>query len=317
MSSGGGSGGGTNTVTSSQTVPLFEQQSSQNNQQLAESIGSQPYPTYNAPLVQGMDPSQTAGQTQALTAANAYQPGLTAATGGVESAMGQGGAIDSLTSPNAVSAYMNPYVNAAVQPQISDIENQIASQNNQINSTAAQGNAFGDARQGAASALNNYYGDQAINQVYGTGYSNAYTQALSALNNAATTQIGEQGAQYTGANDLANYAAAQQNLGLQGANATYNVGAQNQALGQQELNTAYQTYLNQVNWPVQMLNVQESALSNSPYNLTNQVTLPQSNTLASGLGSGLSLSSLISSLGSGGSTNSAPFSGQSMTTQPT
>ena len=328
--SGGGSSGGQNTVTSSQQIPLFEQQASENNQQLSESIGAQPYPTYNAPLVQGMDPSQTTGQQQALTAANAYQPGLDQATGVAQNAVGAGGGVtqaagnvEGLTNPNAVGAYMNPYVQQALAPQISDLQTQLAGQQNAINTTAAQGNAFGDARQGAASGLQNYYGDQALNQLIGTGYNNAYTQAQSAVGQAENAQLGaggllgsEQNTQLTGANDLASMAAQQQALGLQGANATYNVGAQNQQLGQQELNTAYQQYLNQVNWPVQMLNVQESALSNSPYNLTSQVTLPQSNSLASGLGSGLSVSSLLSQLLSGSSSSggNAPFGGQTIQT---
>lgn len=326
--SGGGSGGGQNTVTSSQQIPQFEQDASQQNQQLAQSIGAQPYPTYNAPLIQGMDPQQSQGQQQALTAANAYQPGLNQAMGTTQNALGYGGAVNaaaqgaqSLTNPNAVGAYMNPYVQQALAPQISDLQTQLAGQQNQINSTAAQGNAFGDARQGAASALQNYYGNQALNQLIGTGYNNAYTQAQQALGQAENTQLAaggligsEQNAQMTGANNLAAMAAQQQALGLQGANATYNVGAQNQQLGQQQLNTAYQQFLNQVNWPVQMLNVQESALSNSPYNVTSQVTLPQANSLASGLGSGISIASLLSQLGSGSGGNTAPFGGQAIQT---
>lgn len=88
MSTGGG--GTSNTVTQSQSIPAFEQQASQNNQALAASIGSQPYPTYQGALIQGQTPLETQGQQQAVTAANAYQPYLDAAGSITGAAAGAG-----------------------------------------------------------------------------------------------------------------------------------------------------------------------------------------------------------------------------------
>jgi hypothetical protein len=90
---------------------------------------------------------------------------------------------------------------------------------------------------------------------------------------------------------------------LNAANAVYSVGQQQQTLGQNELNTAYQQYLNQVNWPFQMLNVQESALSNSPYNVATAVTLPNGNTTAQGFGALTALGGLLGGSGSGSGGN--------------
>ena len=341
MSSGGGSGS-TNTVTSSQQIPEFEQQASQNNQALAESIGAQPYPTYQAPLIQGMDPLQTTGQQMAVNSAGAYQPALNAATGvtsaalnpsGIYGATGlsanAAGTAQGLTDPNAVASYMNPYVGAALAPQIQDLQLQLGQQQRGIDATATQANAFGDARQGAASALQNLYGDQALNQLIGTGYNNAYTQALSALGQAQGTNIAaaqqygnlantlgtEQQTQLTGGQDLSNLGTTAQSAGLTGANAIYAAGAQNQTLGQSELNAAYQQYLNQVNWPVQMLNVQESALSNSPYNIATAVTLPNANGVAQGFGGLSGIAGLLGALGgSSGSSSGSPFGGAPIAT---
>lgn len=277
-----------------------------------------------------------------------------------------------LTNPNAVGAYMNPFIQQALAPQISALNLQLSGQQNQINSQAAQAGAFGDARQGAAQGLQNYYGNQAFNQLVGTGYNNAYTQALSALGQAQNTQLGAagqygniaqtglglagqqqteqqiglQGAQQYGA--LAGQQQTEQQIGLQGAqqyaqnaglsnteqntqlaagaqmaalgnqtqqqdltgaNAVYNVGQQQQTQQQQELNAAYQQYLNQVNWPYQMLNVQESALSNSPYNIATAVTLPSANSTAQGFGTLAGAAGLLGSLSGSGSSNS-PFGGQ-------
>lgn len=338
--SGGGGSGSSNTVTSVQQIPEFEQQASQQNQQLAQSIGSQPYPVYQGQLIQGFNPTQQAGQTMAVNAANAYQPDLNAANrttagaldpSGVNAysgaAAGAAGHAIGMGSPQSIASYMNPYIEQALAPQVQDLQLQLAQQQRGIDQTATQANAFGDARQGAASALQNLYGNQAMNQLVGTGYNNAYSQALAALQ-------GQQGVQLQGANTFANLAGVQgqeqqtqlaggaqqgnlgglgQQLGITGANAVYNAGQQQQQLGQSELNAAYQQYLNQINWPVQMLNVQESALSNSPYNIASAVTLPQGNSVAQGFGGLSSIAGLLGALGSGGGANS-PFGGSTINT---
>lgn len=458
---GGGSGGGSqNTVTQTQQIPAFEQQFAQQNQALAQSLGSQPYPTYGGELISPMNAWQFAGQGQAAQAGTDYQPYLQAAqdqlgnslnpsafnnylgaansmignavnpaaanayigaanqqtynginptafnnqlalginpsqfdamlTGGVGSTGGGANAFNTasaLTNPNAVGGYMSPYIQQALAPQISDLQLQLAQQQQGINANATGANAFGDARQGVSQALQNYYGNQALNQLVGTGYNNAYSQALSALGQSQQTQLGvgqgynqignlfanlgglanqQQGIQMQGAgmqqaeqqiglqgaqqyanqagllqaeqqlglqgagmmNQQAGMQQAEQQLGLQGAgmygqlgnqvqqqgltgaNAVYNIGQQQQTQQQQELNAAYQQYLNQVNWPYQMLNVQESALSNSPYNIATATTLPSANETAQGFGVLAGAAGLLGGL-AGGNGN-APFGGTRM-----
>lgn len=415
MSSGGG--GGQNTTTSQVQIPAYEQAFSQNNQNIAQSLGSQPYPTYGGTLIQPQNATQQAGQQEAIASGSNWEPQFAQAqqaagnagnSGNFQTSLGaaqqatqwgqnntqynnalglaqgatQGGQnannvfaaqgaqagaaqnAQALTNPNAVGAYMNPYIQQALAPQIQDLNLQLAQQQQGINSSAAQSGAFGDARQGAMSSLQNLYGNQAMNQLIGTGYNNAYTQAQAALGqaqntqlgaasqygNAAQTGLGEQNAQLQAGQNFANQASlanTQQGLQLQagqnfaqqaglstneqqaqtanaalqaqlanqlqqqqltGANATYNVGQQQQTQQQQELNAAYQQYLNQVNWPYQMLNVQESALSNSPYNVQTAVTLPSANNAAQGFGTLASAAGLLGSLGGAGA-GAAPFGG--------
>jgi hypothetical protein len=268
-----GGGGSQNTTTQVQQIPAFEQQASQQNQAIAQSIGSQPYPVYQAPLIQGMTPLQSQGQSMAVNAAGSYQPDLQMAEAGL--------------NPNAVSAYMNPYVSQALAPQVQQLQMQLGQQQQGINANATEANAYGDARQGAANALQNLYGNNALSGLLGQGYSTAFQQGQQALQ-------GEQGI-------AANLAGLNQSLGLGGAGAVYTAGQQQQQLGQTELNAAYQQYLNQVNWPIQMLNVQESALSNSPYNIATATTLPSANATAQGFGALAGLGGLLGGLGSGSS----------------
>ena len=364
----GSGGGGTNTVSQSVQIPAYEQQFSSENQDLARALASNPYPAYNQPLVQGFAPQQEQGMAMAGQAAGAYQPDLNYATalnagagwqdngvsntalGGaaIGDAMGiptsayftganvMGNAINNGSPANAqtMASFMSPYVQQALAPQLLGLQTQLGQEQNKIDAQATQANAFGDARQGAAQALQNFYGNQAISGVLGQGYNTAFSNALqSALQEqqlqgnlgAALTQAGNQFGQLRMAQgqDLANLGmgaasnlgqlgASEQSLGIAGANALFNAGQQQQTLGQQELNQAYQQFLNQANWPYQMLNVRESALSNSPYNMVNATTVPQANMAAQGFGSALAgVGSLAQLLGGSGGGNNAPFGGSS------
>jgi hypothetical protein len=322
------------TVTQVQQLPAFEQQMAQNNQNIATSIGSTPYPVYNAPLTQPFSNLQNQGINQVQGVAGSYQPGLNAAAGltGASTqqqvnplgAFSAAGVQPGQDPSSMISQFMNPYVMQALQPQLQQLQIQQQMNANKIGSQATQEGAFGDARQGAAEALNNYYGGLQQQGIIGQGYYNAYNQAQQmalaqqqleqqAFGQAQSGGQAEQQQLLNAGTQFGNIGAQQQNLGLQGASALYGAGQQQQSQGQQELNTAYQQFLNQVNWPLQMLNVQESSLSNSPYNLTNYQTLPPANTTAQNLGAFASVAGGLGSLLGGGqaqaSTNTAPFGG--------
>lgn len=249
------------------------------------------------------------------------------------------GAINAGPNGQTIAQYMSPYVQQSLMPQIQNLRTQLGQEQNALNSQATQANAFGDARQGTAQALLDNYANQNLAGIVGQGYNTAY-------NNAVNTALSEQGAQgqlgaavgnlglgygnlllnqgqqlaSTGlnqvqaglnqSNQLSNLGQLQQSLGISGANALFNAGQQQQTLGQQELNQAYQQFLNQANWPYQMLNIRESALSNSPYNMVNATTVPQANMAAQGFGATLSgIGSLGSLLSNNSGSNNAPFGG--------
>src|SRR5271168_4969932 len=95
--SGGGSSGGQNTTTSQVQIPAYEQAFSQQNQQLAQSLGSQPYPQYGGALIQPMNATQQQGEQQALGASTDYQPYLASASNDLGSAeSGQQGVAGSI-----------------------------------------------------------------------------------------------------------------------------------------------------------------------------------------------------------------------------
>lgn len=133
-------------------------------------------------------------------------------------------------------------------------------------------------------------------------------------NNLAQTAGQEQQTQLAGGNQQAQLGALAQQLGLTGAGAVYNAGQQQQTQQQQTLNTAYQQYLNQQNWLPQMLNIRESAVSNSPYSIQTATTLPNANNAAQGFGTVAGLAGLLGGAASGGAASGSPFGGAALAT---
>ena len=293
----GGSSGGTSTNTQVEQIPAFEQQSSINNQNVAASIASTPYPTYSGQLIAGFTPEQTAGQQQAQTAATAYQPDLANAENLTTASTQQ-------WSPQAAQQYMSPYAQAALAPQLEAAQMQLGQQQMATNANSTEAGAFGDARNGVANSLNNFYGDQNMANIEATGMNTAYNTGLSAFQT-GNQQLQQAGAQYGTLGE------AQQSLGEAGATAQQTAGGTQQELNQQQLTESYQNFMNQVNWPNTMLGVTESALSNNPYNMAGYTSLAPTNAAATNAGLFTGLAGLLGgSTGSSGSTPSV-FGSQS------
>lgn len=282
MSSGGSGSSSTNTQV--EQIPAFEQSFAQNNQNIAAALGSQPYPTYSGQLIAGFTPQQTQGQAMASTAATAYQPDLNTAENLTADSTQQ-------WNPQSAQQYMSPYAQAALQPQITAEQNQLGLQQDQTNAQATSAGAFGDARQGVENSLNNYNANQTLAGIESTGMNTAYNAGLGAFQT-ANQQLQTAGSQF------ASLGGAQQSLGETGAGAMQTAGAQQQQLTQQQLTESYNNFLNQANWGQNELGLQESALSNSPYNNTNYISLAPTNSSAANLGA---FSSLAGLLGGGGS----------------
>lgn len=289
--SGGGGGGQTNTNTQVQQIPEFEQDFAKANQNIAASIASQPYPTYQGQLIAGFSPQQQQGMQQVQNASTAYQPYLNTAANYTQAA----------THPwdaQTAQQYMSPYAQAALQPQIQALKLQEAQQQQSTDASATQAGAFGDSRHGVQTALNNFYGNQALNNLEATGMNQAYNTGLGAYQQQQQL-LGNAGSQ------MANLGNEATTLGQQAGNANFQAGAQQQQLSQQQLTEAYNNFLNQQNWPQQQLYVRESALSNAPYNNTIYQSLAPTNATGSNLGMFSTLAGLFGGGGSGANNN--PF----------
>ena len=153
--------------------------------------------------------------------------------------------------PNAVQAYMNPYIQSSLNPQLAEIQRQYDITGTQEQSAATQGGAFGGSREALMAAENQRNAGLAKNQAIGQGYNQAFTNAqqqMQAANQAALTGnaqaqagIGQglTGAGQAGSQSMQGYgmgltgAGQAANLGMQGAQAgLQGVGAQQTGYGQ-------------------------------------------------------------------------------------
>lgn len=97
MTGGGSSGSGQNTVTQTTQIPEWQKDFAVQNEQIAASLASRPYPTYQGQLIADFTPQQQQGMQMTQQAANSYQPNLNNAN----------------QSAQAASTSFQPYMNNA------------------------------------------------------------------------------------------------------------------------------------------------------------------------------------------------------------
>ena len=124
---------------------------------------------------------------------------------------------------DAVSQYMNPYIQQSLNPAMQLINQQYGQQAAQEQAGATKSGAFGGSREALMGGLNQQNQMLANNQLVGNAYQNAYQNAQNQFNTSNSQNLQAQQANQ-GANLQANL--ANQNMG-------YNTGLQNAQLGQQ------------------------------------------------------------------------------------
>lgn len=127
------------------------------------------------------------------------------------------------TNPGAVSQFMNPYLQNALNPALDESRRQYGITGQQQQGQATQAGAFGGSREALMASENNRNMNTAMNQMIGQGYQSAYTDAQ--RNIYQGSQLGLQGQQAA----LQGYG-----QGVQAAGALGQLG-QSQLRGQQDI----------------------------------------------------------------------------------
>jgi hypothetical protein len=167
-----------------------------------------------------------------------------------------GGAFDA----QSAGQYMNPYLSAALDPQLKELQRQAQIANVNDASRLTQGGAYGGGRQAVLMGEQNRNLLDKTNQLVSHGYNTAYDKATTQFNADQArkiqeaqygTDVGLKGlSQATSANQAAANAGAQEaQYGLQNLQALGTAGNTQQAQNQAGLNALYNQYLDQRTQP--------------------------------------------------------------------
>lgn len=232
--------------------------------------GVKPYVPYSQnpqDYVAGFSPLQQ----QAYKGASELQaPGELGAAAGMEGratmgAMGAGRDYYRMaTNPYAVGAFMNPYVQESLQPQLNEIQRQADINSQQAASRATAAGAFGGTRGELAQSEAQRAGLLAQQNAIGQGYNNAYNQAIQNMQYGAGLGLQGQQAAMQGAGQLANIGQAglQAQEGILGLQSQY--GSQQQQQQQNIINQAVQNYATAQQYPQQQLAFMNAQLRGLP-----------------------------------------------------
>jgi hypothetical protein len=232
-----------------------------------EALSQTPYQAYGGERLAGFTPMQQQAFQGVANLRPAQQLGLGTQFAGLSGLQGLGAGqqyAQQATDPRAMQAYMSPYTQLALDPQIREAGRRSAMEGQQMMGQAARAGAFGGSRFGLMEAERQRNLGQLQSDIYGRGMQTAFEQARQAqqfgadlgLRGAAT---GLQAAGQLGQLGQAQF--GQQKDVIQGQLAA---GAQQQALEQQRLGQAYQDFQNQRQYPYQQLAFMSDMLRGLP-----------------------------------------------------
>jgi hypothetical protein len=239
----------------------------------AEAITNAPYQAYGGERIAGFTPMQQQAMQGVANLAPSKQLGIGTQMAGLGSmgALGAGNQYNmNATNPYAQQAFMSPYIQNALNPQMMEAQRQSDIMAQKNNAQAVQAGAFGGGRQAIVDAERQRNLGQNLANIYGTGMQNAFQQAQQAQQFGATLGLQGNQAAIQGAQTLGQLGQTQFGQQKDILNAQMNAGAQQQGLQQQKLQQQYQDFLNQKGYDRQNISFMSDVLRGVPLGQTTQ-----------------------------------------------
>jgi hypothetical protein len=283
---GGGGSQPTNTTQTTTTIPEYARPYVERMLGKAEAFSDSPYQAYKGQRIAGFTPLQEQAFQGAANLGPAQQLGTGTQLAGIAGLGGLGAGqqyAQQATNPGSMQAYMSPYIENAMAPQLREAQRASLMQGQQNQAQAVQRGAFGGSRSAIVEAERQRNLSQQQGDIYGRGMQTAFEQARQAQQFGA--DLGLRGYAQAGqmANTLGQLGQAQfgqQKDVIQGQAAA---GAQQQAQAQQGLSQAYQDFLTQRGYPQQQLSFMSDILRGVPLGQQTQVQYQAPPSMASQL----------------------------------
>jgi hypothetical protein len=271
-----GGGGGSQpreTVQTQTTIPEYARPYVEKMLGKAEAATSAPYQAYGGQRTAGF----TDLQNQAFKGAENLGPAQQIGTGtqmagisGLQGLTAGGQYAQQATSPGSMQAYMSPYMNLALEPQMREAARRSAMEGQAQQAQAVQRGAFGGSRSALIEAERQRNLGQQQSDIYGRGMQTAFEQARQAQQFGADLGLRGAGMGLQAAGQLGQL--GQQQFGQQEAalRAQAGMGAQQQQQSQRSLDQAYQDFLNQRGYQQQQLAFMSDILRGVPLSQSTQ-----------------------------------------------
>lgn len=257
------------TVTQKTELPAWLEDVTKQNLRIADEIASRPYQAYGGNLVAGFAPEQEQAFSMAQRQAGSTMPLYQTAAGTVSGLTGY-------QAPSFlqgdVSAYMNPFIGEVENRAIARGQEALLQNLNQVSAQAARAGAFGGSRQAIQEGVAQAEAAKNVADLSAQLRMQGYNQAAGLLENDLARQMAGTEVQMRAAGMLPGIAQAQQGAALTDAATIEAIGAQRQALQQAQLQDQYQRFMEERNYPVEMLNLRLGATSATPYGTTQTKT---------------------------------------------
>ena len=274
-----GGGGGqqsqpTNTTQTTTTIPEYARPYVERMLGKAEAFSETPYQPYGGQRVADFNPMQQQAFQGAANLGPARQIGVgtqLAGMGGLGSLGAGQQYAQQATNPYAMQAYMSPYMENALAPQLREAARNSAMMGQQNQAQAVQQGAFGGSRSAIVEAERQRNLAQQQGDIYGRGMQSAFDSAQRAQQFGADLGLrgyGQAGQMAGTLGQLGQTQFAQQQGAIQAQSAA---GAQQQAQDQQGLTQAYQDFLTQRGYPQQQLSFMSDILRGVPLGQQTQV----------------------------------------------
>ena len=271
---GGGGGQPQSTTQTTTTIPEYARPYVERMLGKAEAFSETPYQAYGGQRVAGFTPMQEQAFQGAANLGPAKQLGTGTQLAGIAGLGGLGAGqqyAQQATDPGSMQAYMSPYIQNAMAPQLREAARSSAIQGQQNQAQAVQQGAFGGSRSAIVEAERQRNLAQQQGDIYGRGMQTAFEQARQAQQFGADLGLRGYGMAGQMAGTLGQLGQTQFGQQQGAIQAQAAAGAQQQAQQQQGLSQAYQDFLSQRGYPQQQLSFMSDILRGVPLGQQTQV----------------------------------------------
>lgn len=295
---GGSSQPATTTQVTKTELPAWLEGTTKENIAIADTISKRPYEAYGGQLTAGYTPEQQAAMDYAQQGVGMTTPLYQSAAIAANNAAGfQPG---NFLNGN-INAYMNPYTQQVENAALQRLEGATKMGLNRIGDQARSAGAFGGSRQGIAEGTAIGEAARSAGELSANLRSQAFNTGAQLMQADQNRALQGQQLGLSAASQLQNIAQGAQQARQMDAATLESIGSAKQAQQQALLDEAYNRWMEQRNYPIEMLNLRLGATTATPYGSTQTMTGTRTgggsgNNFLSGLGAAASIGSSLASI---------------------